>query len=211
MLEQLHRLCLVRHGETDWNRDGRLQGLTDAALNERGRCQARALADRLRGASADGLYASPLSRAAETAAILGEAFGRTPVPLDGLRERDVGVWGGLTYDEVKVRFPGEWERVAAGEDLPVGGGETKSEVTARMVATIDGIAALHPGGTVYVVGHGLALKMFVCHVLGIDTFHSDRLATFANASLTTFEIRRGVPRMTSYADAAHLDGLALPR
>ncbi|MCE9638254.1 MAG: histidine phosphatase family protein [Planctomycetes bacterium] len=210
MLEHLHRLCLVRHGETDWNREGRLQGLTDFELNERGRCQARALCERLRGEAADGLYSSPLSRAFETASIVGEAFGREPVRIDGLRERDVGVWGGMTFDEVKVRYPDEWERVAAGEDLPIGGGETRSEVMARMAAAVDDIAERHAGGTVYVVGHGLALKMLVCHILGIDVLHADRLATFPNTSLTVFEVRRGVPRMTSYGDAAHLENISLP-
>ena len=204
MLHDLRRLYLVRHGETDWNREGRLQGLTDSPLNDRGRVQARALAERLRGTAIDGLYASPLVRAAETAEIVAPALGCEPVHLRDLRERDVGVWGGLTYEDVKVRYPDEWARAAVGEDLAVGGGETLAEVQARMRSALDAAAAPHAAGTILVISHGLALKTVFCHLLGLDLQHAERLTAGGNTGVTVFEMRRGLPRMTAYADASHL-------
>ena len=96
-------LLLARHGETDWNREGRWQGHADISLNERGREQARALAKQLSGVAFDVIYASDLVRAHETALIVAEER-RMPVHTDaGLREIDVGGWSGLTPDEI-ARF-----------------------------------------------------------------------------------------------------------
>ena len=211
MVGALRRLTLVRHGETDWNRERRLQGLTDSELNDAGRLQARALAERLRGTSFDALYTSPLVRASETAAILGDVLELAPVRVPALRERDVGAWGGLTNDDARHRFPDEWRRIAAGEDVALGGGETKAQVTARMAETLDRIGARHPSGSVLVVSHGLALKLLVCRLIGIDVRDCERLATGANTSMTVFDIRDGAPRLAVYADAGHLDGVTLPR
>src|SRR5436190_1312043 len=91
-------LLLVRHGETDWNAAGRLQGHTDRPLNEYGRRQAKELADRLAGEGADAIYASDLSRAKETAEIVGERLGLTVVIDADLREKNWGSWEGLTGD-----------------------------------------------------------------------------------------------------------------
>ena len=101
-------LLLVRHGETDWNAEGRLQGHTDRPLNEHGRNQAKELADRLAGEGADAIYASDLARAKETAEIVGARLG-LPVMIDAdLREKNWGNWEGLTGDErAHVEFEGE--------------------------------------------------------------------------------------------------------
>ena len=211
MAGSLRRLTLVRHGETDWNRERRLQGLIDSELNETGRLQARALAERLRGTSFDALYTSPLVRASETAGFLGEALDLAPIALPDLRERDVGAWGGLTNEDARHRFPDEWRRATAREDVALGGGETKSQVTARMVQAVERIAGRHSSGSVLVVSHGLALKLLVCRLIGIDVRDCERLATGANTSLTVFDIRDGAPRLAVYADAGHLDGVTLPR
>ena len=120
----LERLILVRHGETHWNREGRLQGLSDHPLNEVGRLQSVAVAERLRGRPVDAVFTSDLRRAAQTADAIASAVGREAQRLDLLRERDVGTWGGLTYTELRERFPAEWERAIVGQDLPIGGGET---------------------------------------------------------------------------------------
>ncbi len=201
----LRRLYLVRHGETDWNREGRLQGLTDSALNEVGRSQARSLADRLTGLECDALYTSPLLRAVETAEFLAETLHRTPIVHHGLRERDVGAWGGMTYAEVRSVYPDEWDRSVAGEDVAIGGGESKRIVQTRMEHALEQIGAHHAGGSVVVVSHGLALKTLLCGLIGLDLRHSERIATGANTSLTVFENRNGAPRLTMLADTAHLE------
>src|SRR3569623_193897 len=101
-------LLLVRHGETDWNAEGRLQGHTDRPLNDHGRRQAKEVAERLAGEGADAIYASDLLRAKETAEIVGERRG-VPVVVDAdLREKNWGNWEGLTGDErVEVEYAGE--------------------------------------------------------------------------------------------------------
>lgn len=203
----LERLVLVRHGETAWNREGRLQGLTDHPLNEAGRLQSLAVAERLRGRDVDAVYTSPLLRAAQTAEAIAAALGRNAVRHDLLRERDVGAWGGLTYADLRDRHAGEWERALAGDDLPLGGGETKAQVLSRMAQAFAEIDRRHEGGRVVVVSHGMAIKALVCGLLGLDLAHSERIATPGNASLTEFEGRRGGPRLVVLADASHVDVL----
>src|SRR5438128_960886 len=101
-------LLLVRHGETDWNADGRLQGHTDWPLNEYGRTQAKKLAEQLDGDGVAAIYASDLSRARETAEILGGRLGLAVVVDADLREKNWGTWEGLTSDErLRVEFEGE--------------------------------------------------------------------------------------------------------
>ena len=98
-------LLLVRHGETDWNRDRRFQGHADPPLNETGREQANALAEELAGEEIELVYTSDLQRARETAQIVGARLGAGVVPLPALREIDVGEWQGLTWPEIEQRFP----------------------------------------------------------------------------------------------------------
>ena len=136
-------LLLVRHGETDWNAEGRLQGHTDRPLNEFGRRQARALAERLAGDGIDAIYASDLARARETAEIVGARVG-LPVLLEpGLRERNWGNWEGLTGPERdRVEYAGE---------APQAHG-------ARVLAAVRMIAERHPGRRIVVVTHGGSLR-----------------------------------------------------
>src|SRR5215211_8136133 len=99
-------ILLARHGETDWNREGRFQGWADPPLNDAGRAQAQALAERLREMPFDAVYASDLRRAFETAEIVAASHGVPVTPDPGLREVDIGSWSGLTRAEIEERFPG---------------------------------------------------------------------------------------------------------
>jgi broad specificity phosphatase PhoE len=137
------RLLLARHGETDWNRERRWQGLADTALNEVGRRQARALAEELAAEPPDAVYTSDLARARETAEIVADAL-RLPVVVDDrLREVDVGAWSGLTAVEIETRFPGK--------SRP---GESAEAMGARVIEALLEIAGSHDGGRVLVVTHG---------------------------------------------------------
>lgn len=150
-------LLLARHGETDWNREGRMQGHADPPLNARGREQARDLAARLAGFRLDAIYSSDLRRALETAQIVAEALGLRVTPDPGLREIDVGSWEGLTRAEIEERFPG----AHAPED-----GEPREAFRARVVAAVERIAHAHPDGEVLVVAHGGLVRALQRHVLG---------------------------------------------
>jgi 2,3-bisphosphoglycerate-dependent phosphoglycerate mutase len=146
-------IVMVRHGETDWNRDNRFQGHADPPLNETGRAQARALARELGGENFAAAYTSPLRRAAETARILGDSLCLEPVPDMSLKEVDVGSWSGLTRTEVEERFSSgfaRWLQYGHGwED-----GETYDELGERVVSGLLRIAGRHDGGRVLAVTHG---------------------------------------------------------
>jgi broad specificity phosphatase PhoE len=144
-------LLLVRHGETDWNAEGKLQGHTDRPLNDYGRRQAQALADRLAGDSIDAVYASDLSRARETAEILAEKLSLPVVVDPDLREKNWGNWEGLTSDE---RLHIEFE------------GETTEAHRDRTLSAVQRIVERHPDGRVVVVTHGGSLRRIQAAVSG---------------------------------------------
>ncbi|HKI92794.1 MAG TPA: histidine phosphatase family protein [Gaiellaceae bacterium] len=145
-------LLLVRHGETDWNAEGRLQGHTDRPLNDYGRRQAAALAEQLADEEIAAIYASDLARARETAEIVSGRIG-LPVALDpDLREKNWGSWEGLTA--------AERERV---EHV----GETTKEHRERTLRAVHRIAEQHPGECVVVVTHGGSLRRVQAAVLGV--------------------------------------------
>ncbi len=154
--EAMAWLLLARHGETDWNREGRWQGHADVALNERGRGQAKELAARLVDEPIDVIYASDLQRAHETALIIAEQK-RMPVITDaGLREIDVGRWSGLTPDEIAQRLPG----------MTAHDGETNDQHLARVVDAFRRIAVREIGRRVLVVSHGKTLRVIRRHAAG---------------------------------------------
>ncbi|MGZ4399115.1 MAG: histidine phosphatase family protein [Gaiellaceae bacterium] len=145
-------LLLARHGETDWNAEGRLQGHTDRPLNEVGRRQAQALADRLAGEPISAVYASDLARARETAEIVAARLHVEVVVDPDLREKNWGNWEGLTGDErALVEFAGE---------------ET-ADHAARVLRAVRRIAERHPGERVLVVTHGGSLRRVQAAVSGI--------------------------------------------
>jgi broad specificity phosphatase PhoE len=173
------RILLARHGETEWNRIGRWQGHADPPLNETGRRQAAELAERLAQDGISAIYASDLRRASETAQVVGERLGLVVHEDPQLREIDVGSWSGLTRPEVEARFPNGFARWQAGE---IGhDGETREELTERVVAAVDRIARAHPGETVLVVTHGGAIRALRRHAAGDSGTVLENAATVAFA------------------------------
>jgi broad specificity phosphatase PhoE len=144
---------MIRHGETDWNRDNRFQGHADPPLNETGRAQALTLACGIQDEQFSAIYTSPLRRAHETAAILGAQLGLEPIREPAFMEVDVGSWSGLTRTDVEARFPAgfaRWLEYGHGWD----DGETYDELGARVVAGLLAIAARHEDAAVLAVTHG---------------------------------------------------------
>jgi broad specificity phosphatase PhoE len=159
-------LLLARHGETDWTREKRWQGHADPPLNDRGREQARTLAENLAGVRLDAVYSSDLRRASETAAIVS-AERCLDVRLDPkLRENDFGDWTGLTRDEVERRFPeGALLRKSGRQGWR--GGESYEEMADRIVRAVEAIAASHPEEQVLVVTHNGPIRAVHAHVFGL--------------------------------------------
>ncbi len=152
-LDQATRLLLVRHGETDWNVQNRIQGHQDTGLNRTGRLQARALHEALAAEAIDAVYASDLGRALETARIAmpGHAVRREP----GLRERAFGCFEGSSWGEIAANWPVESERWRRRDpEFAAPGGERLADFYTRSVATLERLARAHAGQTLLVVSHG---------------------------------------------------------
>ena len=148
------RIILVRHGETDWNRERRWQGHSDRPLNELGREQAAGLAERIGAEPISAVYSSDLMRAHETARLLADRLGLEVTAVPDLRERRFGSWEGLRDEEVERRFPG-----AHGPP----DGETREEMSRRVLRSLRAIADTHPGQTVLVVSHGGPIRAILRH------------------------------------------------
>eukprot|EP00756_Hemistasia_phaeocysticola_P055346 Hpha_TRINITY_DN31271_c0_g1::TRINITY_DN31271_c0_g1_i1::g.2402::m.2402/K15634/gpmB; probable phosphoglycerate mutase len=157
------RFLLVRHGESTWNADGRLQGQSEAPLSELGRQQAAAIATRLRDSErVNAVYSSDLGRAVDTARAICSAMGTDLPPehcLPAFRERHLGVLQGVTKEEAKVKHPEAWGEFIRGDGAKVhGGGESASEVRARATEALERVAKAHDGEVVVVVSHGGTLQ-----------------------------------------------------
>lgn len=157
---QVTRILAVRHGQTAWNREARIQGHTDIALNEHGQWQARQLANALRDEAIAACYASDLSRAHETAVAVATLH-QLPVQVHtGLRERCFGDFEGRTWTELEAAHPSEtlaW-RKRVPEFAPPGG-ESLLQLRERVVKTVTDLAAKHPGEQVLMVAHGGVLDI----------------------------------------------------
>jgi broad specificity phosphatase PhoE len=161
------RFCLVRHGQTDWNLEGRYQGQSDVPLNAIGKVEAQTLAKALKGKPFVALYSSDLNRASETAEIIAKVL-KLPVALDPrFREINQGDWEGQLVDMIKAHYKNMWrERTTDPADFSPPGGESVAEVARRVLAAMDDIAHLHPTGCILIVSHGLALATIICKEKG---------------------------------------------
>ncbi|HEX7526613.1 MAG TPA: histidine phosphatase family protein [Gaiellaceae bacterium] len=159
-------LLLIRHGETDWNAEGRLQGHTDRPLNDHGRRQAAALAERLAGEAVAAVYSSDLARARETAEILAERLGLPVVDDPDLRERNWGNWEGLRGTERnRIEYVGEAQDAHA----------------ERVIRAVRRIAELHPGERIVVVTHGGSLRRIQVATYGMALPVADNCSVWAVA------------------------------
>jgi broad specificity phosphatase PhoE len=156
---------VIRHGETDWNLNGRWQGHADVPLNQVGRAQAQRLAERLRasGPHFTAIYSSDLKRAWETACTLGAMVGLEPRALPALREIDVGSWSGMSSAQVHALDGDTYARIQSGEDLARGGGERFLDLYNRVVAAVEQLAAERAGATLALVTHGGPVRVLLLH------------------------------------------------
>lgn len=204
------RLLIVRHGATDWNVQGRIQGHTDVGLSEQGRRQGQAVARRLAAAAIDVAYSSDLRRATETARII---LGERPVPLfptPQLREYHKGVFEGLTPEESRVRFPAMYAASLVRDlDFAPAGGESTRQTSARLASFLGDLKRLHQDETVLMVGHGGSLRCAIVALLELPLEANWRLV-MANCGLTIVDTYSDIAVLRLYNDTSHLDGTVIP-
>ena len=200
------QLLLIRHAQSTWNADGRIQGWADPPLNETGLDQACKLAQRLvaDGRAIAAIYSSPLLRAKQTAEQVSQIFDLTVQTDDRLKENNVGQLTGLTGPEVEQRFP-EWlaARRASLEWMPPPEGEDRDHFVSRAVAVMTDIVAKHAGQTVAVVSHGGTLGVYLAHLLEMP-IHRSLPFQFENTSLSIVKVGEHRIRLLKLNDTAHL-------
>ncbi len=202
----LTQLCIVRHGETAWNAEHRVQGQLDIPLNDVGMKQAQAVARALRGESFDVIYSSDLTRTRQTADPISSLLAMT-IRLDkDLRERHYGMFERLTYAEVKVKHAAEYARFAARDpDFDFGGGESLKDFSARSLRVLAKIASAHAGQHVLIFTHGGVLDELYRHVNGVP-MSAVREFGIPNCGLNRVEFALSRWQIRAWADTAHLDG-----
>ena len=184
-------VVLWRHGRTPYNAENRFQGQLDVPLDDVGRAQARAAAVDLARHGVTSLVASDLTRAADTAAALTAATGVVARLDPALREVDAGAWQGLLHHEITGAWPDDYAAWRRGEDVRLGGGERRSEVSVRVAAAVERHAAdVVDGGTLVVASHGAALKAGALRLIGLEVSAGNALAGFRNAHWAVLERRR---------------------
>jgi broad specificity phosphatase PhoE len=199
------RLFLVRHGATTATEEDRFSGSSGAELSDLGRWQAARLGERLSQQGLTAAYASPLSRAVDTARIIGDCCGLDPITRDGLREIGHGHWEGLKRKDVEAQFASEY---AAWEADPFTfapeGGESGVGVLARALPVIREIVTAHPGGRILVVSHKATLRLVLSSLLAFDPRgYRDRLDQ-APACLNVVDFRDPVRvRLMLFNDTSH--------
>jgi len=202
---KLSRLVLIRHGETDWNADGRLQGHEDIPLNGVGQSQADALAARLVGDAVHAVYSSDLARAFETARCIGVRAGRPVVTDVRLRERHLGVVQGMSKATAELAMAEVYAGYKSEDpDYAIPGGETAREFAARVLACIHELAHRHAGESTVVVAHGGVLDQVYRHAAGLPVC-GPRAFTLLNASVNHLTFEDGVWRIGAWGDVSHLE------
>ena len=207
--QQATRVLAIRHGETAWNVETRIQGQLDVPLNDTGRWQAHRLALAVSEEGIAALYASDLLRAFQTAQAVAAGCGQPIVTDPGLRERGFGIFEGLTYAEIQQRYPEMSERWRRRDpDFGAPGGETLRDFYDRSVATVTRLAAAHPGQTIAVVSHGGVMDALyrAATRLALDAPRSWQLG---NASINRLLYTPQGFTLVGWSDTYHLEDSSL--
>jgi probable phosphoglycerate mutase len=202
------KIILIRHGETAWNAERRLQGHLDIPLNAEGERQARLLAGALAAEPIDLIVSSDLQRARQTAQAVATPRGMPLHVEPGLRERCYGGFEGLLYSEIEQRFPAEfaaWQARDVDAVLPSGKncGETFRQFYTRSTDAILGLARSHPGQTIAMVAHGGVLECAYRMALGLP-LETPRDFKVFNASINRFHMEEGRLLLDSWGEVEHL-------
>ena len=201
---QRTRLIIVRHGETEWNIRGIRQGHLDSNLTEKGIAQAKALAQRLTRENFTALYCSDLGRAVQTAKEIADLTGHGIVTDPRLRERGLGIFQGLSGDDIKAKHPEEYKlHRSLGPNYVIPGGESVRQQVERNVACLNELAGKHQGEQIVVITHGGVVSGFFRHTLSIP-LEVPRRFEFVNAGLNVFFNEAGDWFLLTWGDVSHL-------
>ena len=187
------RWFLVRHGETDWNVEGRAQGQMHVPLNDKGLAQAEAIAARLRPMRFTAAYASDLRRVTQTAEAIMRGRDLPLATLPALRERSFGEWESLTFTEMEARYPERYAALFAGDDTSAPpGGESERQLYERVAVGVDRLREQHGGddGNLLVVAHGGSLCAAIVRLLGLPSASMERFS-FGNCGLSIVTVYEG--------------------
>lgn len=205
------KLILVRHGQTQWNSESRVQGRTDIPLNEKGRLQAEAIAKRLENTRFDAVYASPLSRARDTAWAIARRSGHEVVLDEDLTEIQFGKWEGMTSEELNKTYHelfSDWGWIERPEACAAMEAESQQEIVARSLRFVGRLKESHPDDAcILVVGHTMPTKLIIAHFIGLpyNRIRSLRIENCAYNELETGHNERGF--LHALNDISHLRGL----
>lgn len=206
-LDEVTRLVCVRHGQTDWNAQGRLQGQLDIPLNEQGLAQANALAAALLDEALEQVFCSDLQRCRQTLAPL---LARRSLPVQwhvGLRERCFGDFQGHTWAELGEREPDAQQRWKARDpDFAAPGGESLRQFSERVLGVVRELSAQHAGQTLLLVTHGGVLDCLYRAALGLD-LQAARSWRLGNAAINRLMVSGGQLHLVGWADEGHLPAL----
>jgi 2,3-bisphosphoglycerate-dependent phosphoglycerate mutase len=198
------QVIVVRHGQTEWNLKGVRQGHLDSPLTDRGVAQAKAVGERLAREKFTALYSSDLGRAVQTAQMIASVTGHVIITDERLRERHLGIFQGLSGDEIRERFPEEHRlHRTVGPSYVIPGGESVQQHVARNVGYFNEIAEKHLGETIVVVTHGGVLSGIFRYTLSIP-FEAPRRFEFTNAGLSVFNYEHGNWFLQTWGDVSHL-------
>jgi len=198
------QLIIVRHGETEWNIAGIRQGHLDSKLTEKGIAQAKALGQRLGRECFSALYSSDLGRAVQTAKEIANVTGHEILTDARLRERHLGIFQGLSAEEITAKYPEERRLFRTqGPDYVIPEGESMRQQVERNVAYLNGLARKHTGETIVVVTHGGVVSGFFRHTLSI-ALDAPRRFEFVNAGLNVFIHEEQNWFLLTWGDISHL-------
>lgn len=206
------KVYLIRHGETEYNRDGKLQGDSDVPLSDRGKTQAEVLAARLKdefsrnGEKVSAIYSSNLRRTLDTARAIGERLGLVPQPVRELREIDLGSWEGKTPQEISaekdIAFFEEWKKDPTRMRAP--GGENLADVESRVIPKFDEIKKNHEKeDAIIIVSHGGSIGVILSHILRMDLKEALKIRQ-DNTALNLIDVRGDGEYILVQNDTSHL-------
>ena len=198
------QVILVRHGQTDWNQEGIFRGRIDVKLNASGIEEAKIIGKKLSRVDPEAIYASPLSRALETARYIASFHDTQVKVFDEFIDIDFGAWQGLSREEAKKRYLeifAKWEK--SPERVRIPGAETLAGVKKRVLKGLDLALAEHHDGKVVIVSHGLINKVLLCAVLGLTNSHFWKIKQ-DNGAINLFTYSAGGTKLILLNDTTHL-------